>query len=186
MLDSILTRRRFLLVAGGAAATAAAIGVHHFASRNGALADLDLRLEAFVAAGNFSPDLGARYLEFENLREDSAYDFLVEATMNVVSEGDIHTRIQQQVVADFAYGDICQLDGWQLSLTECRLAAIAFLLRESGGHIEELVVRPQGPPRPSIGADHCPRWSAGAHDHAEPANSSTCNPAATRRYGFVS
>ena len=41
MLDSILTRRRFLLVAGGAAATAAAIGVHHFASRNGALADLD-------------------------------------------------------------------------------------------------------------------------------------------------
>ena len=103
------------------------------------------RLEAFVAAGNFSPDLGARYLEFENVREDSAYDFLVEATMNVVSEGDIHTRIQQQVEADFAYGDICQLDGWQLSLTECRLAAIAFLLRESGGHIEELVVRPQGP-----------------------------------------
>ena len=45
-------------------------------------------------------------------------------------------------MADFAYGDICHLDGWQLALTECRLAAIAFLLKESGGHIEELVVRP--------------------------------------------
>ena len=45
--------------------------------RGCALADLDLRLEAFVAAGNFSPDLGARYLEFENLRQDTAYDFLL-------------------------------------------------------------------------------------------------------------
>ena len=42
-----------------------------------ALADLDPRLEAFVAAGNFSPDLGVRYLEFENLRQDTAYDFLL-------------------------------------------------------------------------------------------------------------
>ena len=41
------------------------------------VADLDPRLEAFVAAGNFSPDLGARYLEFENLRQDTAYDFLL-------------------------------------------------------------------------------------------------------------
>ena len=41
------------------------------------LADLDPRLEAFVAAGNFSPHLGARYLEFENLRQDTAYDFLL-------------------------------------------------------------------------------------------------------------
>ena len=45
--------------------------------RECALADLDPRLEAFVAAGNFSPDLGARYLEFENLRQDTAYDFLL-------------------------------------------------------------------------------------------------------------
>ena len=150
MLDLTLTRRRFLLVAGGTTATAAAIGVYYFASTNGAFVNLDPRLEAFIVAGNFSPDLGAKYLEFEHLREDIAYAFLVEATVNVVSEGDIHTHIQQQVVADFARGDICQLDGWQLSLTECRLAAIAFLLRESGGHIEEPVVRAEGP------LDHLP------------------------------
>ena len=27
--------------------------------------------------GNVSPDLGARYLEFENFRQDTAYDFLL-------------------------------------------------------------------------------------------------------------
>ena len=36
-----------------------------------------LKCQTFVAAGNFSPDLGARYLEFENLRQDTAYDFLL-------------------------------------------------------------------------------------------------------------
>ena len=62
---------------GRARAAARAAPPFKVGVRECALADLDPRLEAFVAAGNFSPDLGARYLEFENLRQDTAYDFLL-------------------------------------------------------------------------------------------------------------
>ena len=53
--------------------------------------------------------------------------------------GDLHVGIRQKVQQDIDRGDLCQIDGWLLARTECQLAALAFLFRESGGYIQEPV-----------------------------------------------
>ena len=145
MLELTSTRRRFLLVAGGISAAGAAVGAHYLISTRGIPSNPNTDLEAFVAAGNFSPDLGAQYLKAQKLPIDAAYTFLSEARMNIISEGDIHDSVQRQIESDFFRGDICWLNGWHLSLTECRLAAVAFALQESGVHVEKPFFGAEGP-----------------------------------------
>jgi hypothetical protein len=140
-----MTRRRLLLVAGGISAAGAAVGVHYLVSTRRVLSPPDVQLEQYVAAGDFSPDLGARYLESQNLRLDAAHGFLAEAKEILELESDMHANVRRQIESDFVRGEICRLNGWHLSLTECRLAAIAFALQESGVHIEKPLAGPERP-----------------------------------------
>ena len=117
-----------------------------------------------------------------DLPVDTAPEFLLEARASIGEEGDIDSIIRGQILSDFVRGEVCELNGWQLSATECRLAAVAFLLRTKGRYKEETAVRAQGP------LDHLPnmtivqleRWD---HSRAESASDSMCSPPETRRCG---
>ena len=100
---------------------------------------LNPQLQALIAAGNFSADLGGRYLEEEQLPAGRAFAILQAKVMAGLSahNSDLHAELEGKVWRDFATGRLCQLDGWQLSATECRLAALAFLFREDGGQIAQ-------------------------------------------------
>ena len=88
-----------------------------------------------------------------DLPVDTAREFLSEARASIGEEGDIDSIIRGQILSDFVRGDVCELNGWQLSATECRLAAVAFLLRTKGRYIEETAVRAEGP------LDHLPNMT---------------------------
>lgn len=150
MRDLTLNRRRFLLVAGATTAAATAVGVQYLVSSNGSPPGLDRRLRAFVAAGGFSPELGKEYLISRNLAIEDVNDFLAAARNRLAAEDDIHASIQRQIAADFAGGDICRLHGWHLSITECRLAAAAYVIARNGGRMEEAPEGAEGP------LDHLP------------------------------
>ena len=140
------SRRRFLQAAGGVAAAAAGFAVYRFIYRGGAVV-FNPQLEALIAEGNFSADLGEKVLQDEALRSGTTFDALHTEVMNGLSErgADLRGEIGKKVERDFAEGRICRVDGWQLSATECRLAALAFLFQESGGHIEAPVDGDDGP-----------------------------------------
>ena len=138
-------RRLFLLTIGGAGAaiSVAAIGWRMWSDLN----RLDPQLEALIAAGSFSPDIGQKYLEYKGLPENLDMAFLNREVMEGLPRrsSDLHPELRRKIGLDFASNRVCTLDGWQLSATECRLAALAFLFREGGGHIEEPIVEPDGP-----------------------------------------
>ena len=144
-----LDRRRFLLVAGAATAAAAAFAVHRLFWTNGALLRLDRRLEEYVA-GRFSPELGKAYLVSQSVAIEDVNDFLATDKYSFEFDGDIHSGIQRLIASDFAGGDICLLDGWHLSLTECRLAAVAYVISRDDGWSEEAPERIEEP------LDHLP------------------------------
>ena len=108
---------------------------HHLVSTNGSPPDLDRRLEAFAAAGGFSPELGKEYLISRNLAIEDVNNLLTATRNRFAAEDDIHASIQRQIAADFAGGDICRLDGWHLSITECEVAAVAYVILRNGGRI---------------------------------------------------
>ena len=149
MPDLTLPRRAFLF-AGGGAATMAAVALSVCPRPPRLPGTLHPRLQAFVVTGRFSPHLGERYLRSAGLPADRAFQSLAEATAPLVSSGKISDAVFQRIRADFAHGETCRVDGWELSLTECRLAAITFLLAKDGVHIENAEVAVNGP------LDHLP------------------------------
>ena len=153
--DLRFNRRSFLLgVACGSAGTAA-VGIFYVLARGGGSPGRESRLEQFISEGNFSPDLGERYVVLENLGDRSVSEFLVEVEAGIGDDVDIRTAIQRRVAADFEDGRICRLDGWFLAETECRLAAVAFLLRRQGRYVEETGLPARGP------LDHLPNMVLG-------------------------
>ena len=140
------SRRRFLQAAGGVAAAAAGFAVCRFIYSGGAVV-FNPQLEALIAEGNFSAGLGEKVLQDEALRSGTTFDALHTEVMNGLSERgpDLRGEIGKKVERDFAERRICRIDGWQLSATECRLAALAFLFQESGGHIDAPVDGDDGP-----------------------------------------
>ena len=140
-----LSRRQLLHTAGVATAAAAAgFGIGRYTATNGTPTAtnrtsfvLDSRLQALVASGRFSPELGDAFLGEGSPRSLAAYEASVEATLRSLPEGDLEAGIRRATAHDFATGNICSVDGWQLSLTECRLAAIAWFFRENSGHIQQ-------------------------------------------------
>ena len=89
-----------------------------------------------------------------DLPVDTAREFSVGGKRRVSVKKAISIRSYGgQIVSDFVRGDVCELNGWQLSVTECRLAAVAFLLRTKGRYMEETAVRAEGP------LDHLPNMT---------------------------
>ena len=134
-----VSRRQFLLVAGITTTTAAVFSVYRSISRDDLVTKPDRMFEEFISAGHFSADLGEKYLEITGKHTDTTFELLQTEMMKTFLDirGDLHVEIRQRVQQDFDHGNLCQIEGWQLARTECQLAAIAFLFRESGGYIEE-------------------------------------------------
>ena len=164
--------RRALLFAGGGAVTTTAVALYGLPRLSGRPGTLDSRLEAFLVAGNFSPYLGEQYLRSAGLPADGAFESLVEATAPLVSPGKIGDVILQRIQADFARGETCSLDGWELSLTECRLAAITFLLAKNGVHVESVEIAADGPldHLPDVELARLQRWGPKSTAVGEPFN----------------
>lgn len=134
-----VSRRQFLKVAGIATTTAAVFTVNRYVSGDDLVTRPDRLLERFISSGHFSADLGEKYLESMGMQTDKTFEHLQTEMMKPFLDirGDLHVGIRQRVQQDFVQGNLCQIEGWQLARTECQLAAIAFLFRESGGFIEE-------------------------------------------------
>ena len=134
-----MASRRQFLQSTGIAGTFAVAGfvVGRLTAGNEKEEFLDPRLEALVAAGTFSPILGATYLKDTGTPTISAYKLLIKETMRGLSPNNLPSDIRNAIDNDFRQNNLCQLQGWQLSLTECRVAGIAFLYQHFGGHVEE-------------------------------------------------
>ena len=141
-------RRWFLQAAGGVAAAAAGFAVYRSIGSGEEGFALNPQLAALIAAGHFSTELGGKYLEDLGLASNGVFEALHAEMMEGLSElgtADLHRELNRKVEQDFAAGDICRVDGWQLSATECRLAALAFLLKESGAHVKMPAAGDQDP-----------------------------------------
>ena len=105
------------------------------------------QLEALIAAGDFSVELGGKHLQDLGLASNGTYEALHTEVMAGLPErsADLRRELSRKVVQDFAAGRVCRVDGWQLSATECRLAALAFLFKESGGRIAAPALGDQSP-----------------------------------------
>ena len=132
------SRRRFLLAAGGITAAVAGVAVYRTLRIGDVGALPHPQLKALIAAGYFSPDLGAKYLEDLGLLPHAPFALLHDEVMDGLPgrSGHLLVEIGGKVEQDFAEGRLCRVDGWQLSATECRLAALAFLFQKAGGRID--------------------------------------------------
>ena len=141
------SRRRFLLAAGGITATAAGVAVYRSLRVGDVGAHLHPQLKALITAGHFSPDLGAKYLEDLGFLPHAPFALLHDEVMDgLPGRSDrLLVEIGGKVEQDFAEGRICRIDGWQLSATECRLAALAFLFQQAGGRIDAPAAEELGP-----------------------------------------
>ena len=100
-------------------------------------APLSNELDVLIAAGHFSVDLGQMYLHHnvESLKFDIS-SLRNDVLVKLANDGtDLLSQIERRILNDFATGDLCQIDGWTLSSTECKVAAIAYLFKRDGGHI---------------------------------------------------
>jgi hypothetical protein len=122
------SRRRVLALAaaGGAAALATALGL-----RLGG--DDDSSPAAEPVAPPPSPDdatqaVGRRYLEAVPAEADAdVLRGLLPEGLDSPASGEGADQVAAAVRADFAGGGTVELDGWVLSVTECRLAALSAL-----------------------------------------------------------
>ena len=145
-------RRDFLLVAGGATSAIAGFGVCRAVSVRSAPVDPSFALEEFLSSGAFSPELGQRYLALQGLEGGAAYRMLTRRVMEAIPDGDFRDGIEAQVASDFERGNLCDVDGWRLSLTECQVAGLTFLFRQRGGYVAEPIVSLDSP------IEHFPEW----------------------------
>ena len=150
-----MIRRRSFLLATGTAAGVAALGwrVAYVPELNGV-----------TLGGNralfFDQGVGARMLALLDtlapadklgqawLASLPRAPELMELMLQLVARLDLHQGsleavLQQRVREDFISGDRCNIDGWQLSLTECQLAGLR-QLAVSAGLLRAKVASEQG------------------------------------------
>ena len=97
-----------------------------FEDGNGArLLDFLKPLEALAPVGNAWLD---------SLEESPDLVFLMQSlsTDPAPGEGGLEQALAGQIRRDFVQGDVCDVSGWQLSLTECRLGAVRQLAADQG------------------------------------------------------
>ena len=140
-------RRGFLQAAGGLAAAPVGFAAYRSMPGGGDAFVPNPQLEALIAAGDFSVELGGKHLQDLGLASKDAFEVLQTEVMNGLPKhsADLRRELNGKVVQDFAAGRVCRVDGWQLSATECRLAALAFLFKESGGRIAAPTAGDQSP-----------------------------------------
>ncbi|MDE0000418.1 MAG: hypothetical protein OXP09_21345 [Gammaproteobacteria bacterium] len=141
------TRRQFIMLAGGAAGAAAAWQVFGAPAQEIEPLVLEPSLREIVSAGAFSVELGEKYLQVQGASADNGKE--LERLVNGIPRGSsadgLSAAIRKRIAQDFEEGALCRVDGWQLSRTECELAAIAFLHVRKGGIIERRPGEPKGP-----------------------------------------
>ena len=147
-----LSRRDFVLVAGGAASALAGFGVCRAVTVCSAPIDLGFALSKFLSSGTFSLELGQRYLASQGLEGEMAYRMLTKKITEAIPDGDFPTGVAEQVALDFERGNLCDVDGWQLSLTECQMAGLTYLFRQRGGYVAETNAGSDNP------LEHFPDW----------------------------
>ena len=141
------TRRQFILLAGGAAGATAAWTVFGAPSVDSELFVLDAALRELVSSGAFSTELGEQYLADRSASTETGREFqrFVDSMPRGLSSADLSAAIRKRVTRDFEEGALCRLDGWHLSRTECRLAAVAHLYLLGGGRIAAIAENGDGP-----------------------------------------
>jgi len=117
-----LDRRRFLLLAaGGGAAVVVGLGLKL------GLGDGDPRTTGAAGPSPAAAEaVGRRYLE-ETPAESTEADLRAALPDELadVQPGEETARLSAAVHADFDQGRTIELDGWLLSVTECRVAALS-------------------------------------------------------------
>ena len=171
MPDLALSRRAILL-GGSGALTTAAVAIYVLPRLSVRPITLNSRLQEFLVAGNFSPHVGEQYLRSAGIPADGAFESLVETTTPLVSTEEVGDVILQTIRDDFTRGETHRLNGWELSLTECRLAAITFLLAENGVPVEDAEIPSDGPLDylPDVEFAQLQRWGPKSASVGEPFN----------------
>ena len=167
-----LSRRQLLKSAGiAAAAVATGFAVRRVVVTDKASVSLSPDFEALIVGGRYSPDLGEAYLGDRIPRNLQTYEGLIEETVRSLPRGDLEADVARVIAADFATGRICDVNGWQLALIECRLAAIAYFYRANGGRIEEdLQVKDPLDALPDADIAQVERWGPQSTPVGEPFN----------------
>lgn len=125
-----LTRRELL------ALTLAAGLLHGLPRTASADAAVDEPLLGVVPNRAAAATLGRAYLAAHpDEAEPRRLRTLLEATLraDVSDAAALRTRIEHQLRADYIRGDLAEVDGWLLSLTEARLYALAALAEPRAG-----------------------------------------------------
>ena len=92
-------------------------------------------------------DLGRSYLDALGGPMEQAEELarLTDGLPAGLSSDELLLAIRERLARDFDTGELCQVDGWLLSRTECGLAAMAFVFLRDGGQIEAHAMVPDGP-----------------------------------------
>jgi hypothetical protein len=115
-------RRRFILLAAGAAALPRLAFARGIGPRSDAA-----RLTAALADPASAAKLGRAYrMRYPSEAQGEALAALIFASLPRAARGaaDLRPLLRARVHADFAEGQVVRLDGWILSRTESRLAAL--------------------------------------------------------------
>lgn len=139
-----MNRREFIIVAGSLpVAVASGFGLcrllGHDARIGAQTPSPQEVLTQYAAELHDMSEMGKRYLAVEPSTQDELVARLLAALPNIaglssVTDAELSNSISQRIRQDFAEEKICAIEGWYLSLTECRLAALSSVLnRQVGG-----------------------------------------------------
>ena len=146
------TRHGFLFFAFGGASAVVGFAIGRTIPVSSGPVDPSSGLEELLASGAFSPGVGQRFLASGGLSGDAAYRLLMRQVMEAIPNGDVRAEVSKRVAEDFRLGNLCDVDGWQLTITECRLSGLAFLLKQQGFEVASPTLAPGNP------IDHLPDW----------------------------
>lgn len=132
-----MIKRRNMLVAGVAVGAAAAgwrylelQGDSQFSEFTGA--GPGARLLEFLAASALPAAMGQGWLASLDQQPEMA-DILQSLKQRLdLSAADLEAMIATQIMSEFSAGNVCAVDGWRLSLTECQLAGLRQLAIDRG------------------------------------------------------
>lgn len=140
MTDRKWKRRDFLI--GGALLG----GVGYYSFKRVGEARFESLLRQTLKELKISPHVGEVFLsspEGEALDQD--FESLAEVlkrrlspSLFLPSQGELIATMAQAIQQDFARGNICHVQNWYLSLTECQLAAAKFILEKEQESLEKL------------------------------------------------
>ena len=168
------TRRHFILLAGGAAGATAAWTVFGAPSTGFEPLVLDPALQDIIASGVLSVEVGEKYLDAAGAAATNGEELagLVDGLPPGLTSAALAAAMRERVARDFAEGALCEIGGWHLSLTECRLGAVAFLYQQSGGLVGARPANTDGPlahlPNARLGV--VDRWGPTATQVGKPFN----------------